>query len=169
MPWIQGSRTSRDCPRMGTVPFLRVNNMNDNSLSAYTPPELILARSEAFSRGDFGFIYESYHSESNFRRQFIERDEYLEFAQSSLGRDYQITSCEVLQHQQNDDEAKVIFLMEMKVHGAVQRFAELAWLRQENNAWCYHRGLKISNEELPESPQSLSFADFAKLDQSTVF
>jgi uncharacterized protein YchJ len=144
--------------------------MNDNNLPAYyTPPELILARSEAFSRGDFGFIYDSYHSESSFRRQFIARDEYLDFAQSSLSQDYQITHCEVLQHQQNDDEAQVVFLMEMKVHGVVQRFAELAWLRQENNVWCYHRGLKIPNGELPESPQSLSFADFAKLDQSTVF
>ena len=143
--------------------------MNVNNLSAYTPSELILARSHAFTRGDFGFIFDSYHSESNFRRQFVERHEYLEFAQSSLGQDYQITSCEVLQHQQNDDEAQVIFLMEMKAHGAVQYFAELAWLRQENDAWCYHRGLKIPNEELPESPQFLSFADFAKLDQSTVF
>ncbi|NOR49808.1 MAG: hypothetical protein GQ530_02080 [Desulfuromonadales bacterium] len=143
--------------------------MNDNNLSKYTPSELILARSEAFSRGDFGFIFDSYHSESNFRRQFIEREEYLEFSQSSLGQDYQITACEVLQHQQNDDEAQVIFLMEMKFQGNTQQYAELAWLRQENNAWCYHRGLKIPNEELPESPQSMSFADFAKLDQSTVF
>ncbi len=138
-------------------------------MSTYTPSELILARSEAFSRGDFGFIFDSYHSESNFRRQFIEREEYLGFAQSSLGQDYQITRCDVLQHQQNDDEAQVIFLMELKFQGNTQQYAELAWLRQENNAWCYHRGLKIPNEELPESPQSLSFADFAKLDQSTVF
>ena len=143
--------------------------MNEKSLSDYTPSELILARSEAFSRGDFGFIFDSYHSESNFRRQFIEREEYLGFAQSSLGQDYQITHCEVLQHQQNDNEAQVIFLMEMKFQGSMQQYAELAWLRQENDAWCYHRGLKIPNEELPESPQSLSFADFAKLDQSTVF
>lgn len=143
--------------------------MNDNNLPGYTPSELILARSEAFSRGDFGFIFDSYHSGSNFRRQFIEREEYLGFAQSSLGQDYQITRCDVLQHQQNDDEAQVIFLMELKFQGNTQQYAELAWLRQENGAWCYHRGLKISNEELPESPQILSFADFAKLDQSTVF
>jgi len=145
------------------------SEMNKNSKPVYTPSELILARSEAFSRGDFGFIFDTYHSESNFRRQFIEQEEYLEFAQSSLGQDYQITRCEVLQHQQNDDEAQVIFLMEMKFQGSMQQYAELAWLRQENNAWRYHRGLKISNEELPESPQTLSFADFAKLDQSTVF
>ena len=143
--------------------------MNDNNLAAYSPPELILARSEAFSRGDFGFIFDTYHSESNFRRQFLERDEYLDYGEENLGQDYQITSCQVLECQENDDEAQVIFMMEMKVHGTVQRFAELALLRQENEAWCYHRGLKISNDELPENPQSLSFADFANLDQAAVF
>lgn len=135
----------------------------------YTPSELILARSEAFSRGDFGFIFDSYHSESNFRRQFVERNEYVEIGSTSLGQDFQITDCQVLQAQEEGDEAQVIFLMEMKAHGVVQRFAELAWLRQENNVWRYHRGLKISNEELPKDPQSLSFDHFAKLDQSTIF
>jgi len=143
--------------------------MTEKDLSAYTPSEIILARSEAFARGDFGFIFDTYHSESNFRRQFIERTEYLEFGASSLGQDFQIIRCQVLQHQETDEEAQVIFLMEMNVHGARQRFAELAWLRHESNAWRYHRGLKISNEELPEKPQSLCFADFAKLDQSTIF
>jgi SEC-C motif-containing protein len=135
----------------------------------YTPSELITARSEAFSRGDFGFIFDSYHSESNFRRQFVERNEYVEIGSTSLGQDFQITHCQVLQDQEEGDEAQVIFLMEMKAHGIVQRFAELAWLRQENNVWRYHRGLKISNEELPKDPQSLSFEHFAKLDQSTIF
>ncbi len=163
MQWIPGLRIS--CMDLSNM----TADMNKNSISDYSPAELILARSEAFSRGDFSFIYDSYHSESNFRRQFTERDEYLEFAQSSLGQDYQISSCEVLQHQHKDDEAQVIFLVEMKAHGIIQRFAELAWLRQENNVWHYHRGLKITNEELPESSQSLSFTDFARLDQSTVF
>ncbi len=143
--------------------------MHVNDLSAYTPSEIIVARSEAFSRGDFGFIFDTYHSESNFRRQFVERDEYLEFGAESLGRDYQITNCQVLQHQETNEEAQVVFLLEMKFHDAVQSFAELAWLRQENDGWRYHRGLKMSEEELPKSPHSLSFADFAKLDQSTVF
>lgn len=135
----------------------------------YTPSELITARSEAFSRGDFGFIFDSYHSESNFRRQFVERNEYVEIGSTSLGQDFQITHCQVLQDREEGDEAQVIFLMEMKAHGIVQRFAELAWLRQENDVWRYHRGLKISNEELPKDPLSLSFEHFAKLDQSTIF
>lgn len=135
----------------------------------YSPSELIIARSEAFTRGDFGFVFDSYHSESNFRRQFVERNEYIEVGSTSLGQDFQITHCQVLQDQEDGDEAQVIFLMEMKAHGTVHRFAELAWLRQENDAWRYHRGLKMSDEELPKTPQNLSFEDFARLDQSTIF
>ena len=109
--------------------------MNEISMTDYTPPELILARSQAFSRGDFGFIYDSYHSESNFRRQFTERDEYLEFGKASLGQDYQITSCQVLDEKIDAHESQVIFLMEMKAQGNVQQYAELAWLQHENGAW----------------------------------
>lgn len=134
-----------------------------------TPSEVIMARSEAFSHGDFGFIFDTYHSESNFRRQFMDRDDYLEFGRTNLGQDYQITGCQVLGQREEEGEAQVIFLMEMKVHGDIQKFAELAWLRLEDDSWCYHRGLKISNDELPENPQSLSFEDFAKCDQSTIF
>lgn len=143
--------------------------MNDTGLSAYTPSELILARSQAFCRGDFGFIYDSYHSGSNFRRQFLERDEYLHLGQASLGEDYQIISCQVLAERAGAHQAQVIFLIEMKYQGVVQRYAELAWLRQENNAWRYHRGQKMTDEDLCENPESLDFADFAKLDPATIF
>ncbi len=143
--------------------------MNDKDLSAYSPSELILARSEAFARGDFGFIFDSYHSESNFRRQFVARREYLEFGNASLCQDYQITSCQVLESLMSDGEAQVVFLIEMKVRGDVQKFAELAWLQQENDAWCYHRGQKITHDELPEKPESLRIADFSGRDPSTIF
>ncbi len=143
--------------------------MNQSGLPAYTPAELIIARSQAFSRGDFGFIYDSCHSESNFRRQFVQRDEYLQFGQANLVNDYQITSCQVLAERIGSYESQIIFLMEMKFQGELQCYAELAWLRRENNAWRYHRGQKITAEELPESPESLDFADFARLDPATVF
>ncbi len=143
--------------------------MNQQNFSLYSPSELIIARSEAFVRGDFGFIFDSYHSESNFRRQFVERDEYLEFGKASLGADYEITCCEVLQEKEEEDEAQIIFFMEMKVQGVVQQFVELAWLHRENKAWRYHRGQKVTQDELPDDPRSLSFADFAGRDPSTIF
>ena len=143
--------------------------MTEKPFPADTPSELILGRSQAFTRGDFGFIYDSYHSGSNFRRTFCEREEYLQLGQDSLGQDYQILSCQILAEAVDAHEARVIFLMEMEVQGCVQRYAELAWLQRENNAWRYHRGQKITAEELPENPESLNFADFAKLDPATIF
>lgn len=143
--------------------------MNESSLSTYTPSELILARSQAFSRGDFGFIYDSCHSESNFRRQFVERNEYLQFGQTNLVHDYQIINCQVLVENVEAQESQVIFLMKMKVQGQVQRYAERAWLLWENKAWRYHRGQKINEEDFPESPESINIADFAKLDPATIF
>ena len=143
--------------------------MHEFNLSTYSPSELIIARSEAFARDDFGFIFDTYHSESNFRLQFVERDDYLEYGKASLGQDYQITRCDVLQSQENEEDAQVIFLMEMKVNGAVQLFVELAWLHREENAWRYHRGQKVTQNELPEDPQSMGFADFAKRDPATIF
>ena len=143
--------------------------MNELSFSKYSPSELIVARSEAFARGDFGFIFDTYHSESNFRRQFSDRDDYLEFGKASLRADYEITRCQILQEQESADEGQVIFLMEMKVQGAVQQFVELAWLHREEKSWRYHRGQKVTQDEFPEDPHSLSFADFAKRDPSTIF
>lgn len=143
--------------------------MIEHNLSKYSPSELIIARSEAFARGDFGFIFDTYHSESNFRRQFTDRDDYLEFGKASLGADYEITRCQILQEQESGDEGQVIFLMEMKVQGVVQQFVELAWLYREEKSWSYHRGQKVSQDELPDDPRTLSFTDFAKRDPSTIF
>ena len=143
--------------------------MIEHNLSTYSPSDLIIARSEAFARGDFGFIFDTYHSESNFRRQFSDRDDYLEFGNACLGADYEITRCQILQEQESADEGQVIFLMEMKVQGAVQQYVELAWLHREEKSWRYHRGQKLTQDEFPEEPHSLSFDDFAKLDPSTIF
>jgi len=140
----------------------------DNS-PPFTPSELILARSRAFSRGDFAFIFDSYHSDSNFRRQFAERKEYLQFARTGPGRDYQIRSCMILDEFVGAAESQVVFLLEMEFHGRAQRYVELAWLRREDDAWRYHRGQKITEDELPEDPESLRVADFAGLDPSTIF
>ena len=143
--------------------------MNENRISGLTPTELVLARSQAFSQGDFGFIYDSYHTDSNFRRQFFERDEYLQYGQACLGQDYQIISCQVLVESFDASEAQVIFLMEMKAQGDVQKYAELAWLHWQDDAWRYYRGQKMTSELLPEDLESIGFADFAKLDPATIF
>ena len=134
-----------------------------------TPSDLIFERNQAFLKKDFGYIYDSFHSESNFRRQFKQREEYLAVGTASLSQDFHIVNCQVVDEKVEGDEAQVIFLMEMEAHGVLQKYAELAWLMIENDEWRYHRGLKVTEEDLPESLDTLTFEYFSKLDHSTVF
>ena len=134
-----------------------------------TPSELIFERNQAFLKQDFGFVYDSFHSESNFRRQFVERDEYIAVGKSSLAQDFHIVDCQVLGESIVGVEAQVIFLMEMEAQGVRQRYAELAWLRVEGHEWRYHRGLKVTEEDFPEDLDELNFEYFSRLDHSTVF
>jgi SEC-C motif-containing protein len=143
--------------------------MSANRLATCTPAEVIAGRSAAFARGDFGFIYDSYHADSNFRRQFAIREEYLTYGRDSLGQDYRIVSCQILAEHVTASESRVVYLMEMQVRGRRQRYAELAWLRRENAAWRYHRGQKMAEEEFPGNPEELGFSDFAGLDPATIF
>ena len=138
-------------------------------MSAYTPSQLILARSQAFSSGDFGFIFDSYHVESNFRRQFPDRDAYCRYGEKNLAPDYQIVDCRILDEDTDSEESRVVFLMLIDVQGDRQSFAELAWLKKEGRAWRYHRGQKMTADELPEEPGSLTIGDFSRLNPMTVF
>jgi SEC-C motif-containing protein len=138
-------------------------------MTKISPSELIAERNRAFAMGDFGFIFDTFHPDSNFRRQFPARDEYVAVGQSSLSQDFHILSCEILHERVSGDEAQVIFLMQMKAQGVLQQYAELAWLKADDGEWRYHRGLKVADYELPDDPEALTLEYFAKLDQSTVF
>jgi len=56
--------------------------------SVTSPSQFILARVDAFKRCDFGFIFDSYHRDSNFRRQFADRDEYIRYGWANLGKEF---------------------------------------------------------------------------------
>lgn len=143
--------------------------MDERRMSAYTPSQLILARSQAFSSGDFGFIFDSYHAESNFRRQFPDRNEYCRYGEEHLAPGYNIVDCRILDEDFDSDESRVVFLMRVDVQGDRQVFAELAWLKKEGRTWRYHRGQKMTAGELPDEPESLTIGDFSRLDPMTVF
>ena len=59
--------------------------------------------------------------------------------------------------------------MELRVGGVPQSFAELAWLRREGQGWRYHRGQKMTADELPDVPEALTIEDFSALDPGTIF
>lgn len=143
--------------------------MKITDMPGMTPSEVVAARSEAFIRGDFGLIFDSYHPESNFRRQFVDRQEYIAYGRDSLGQDYRIIECQVIAEEVGQDESRVVYLMAMEVQGTLQSYAELAWFRQAGEEWRYHRGQKMSGDELPSNPERLVFSDFDRLDPATIF
>ena len=138
-------------------------------MAADSPAALMQARCRAFQAGDFGFIYDSYHSASNFRRQFDDRQAYQSYGRTCLAEEFRIVDWRLLDQQSDVDEAEVVVLMTVVYQGVRQTYAELAWLKKEGRHWRYHRGQRMTADELPEEPDRLKIGDFAKLDPNTVF
>jgi len=134
-----------------------------------SPSELIQARAAAFQKADYGFVFDSYHSDAMFRQQFPEREEYLRFGWANLGKEFRILECRILKEDATLPEARVIYYMRLDVSGQQHAYAELAWLQQEGGHWRYHRGQKIEAEELPCPLNELTFEMFEQFDQNTIF
>ncbi|NJC87583.1 MAG: hypothetical protein FIB02_03485 [Desulfuromonas sp.] len=139
--------------------------MTDHS----TPAQLILARVEAFRRCDFGFIFDSYHSDSNFRRQFADREEYIRYGWANLGREFRIHACTILREEVVEHSARVIFSLEFELHGARQGYAELAWLEDAGEGWRYRCGQKLTTEEQPVPADRLDFRHFDEASNKVLY
>ena len=138
-------------------------------MTQFSPSELIQKRAAAFQEADYGFVFDSYHSASMFRQQFPEREDYIRFGWANLGKEFHILKCRILKEDVALPEARVIYYMKLDVSGQQHAYAELAWLRQEEGAWRYHRGQKIEAGELPCPVDQLTFETFSQFDQSTIF
>jgi SEC-C motif-containing protein len=125
-----------------------------------SPSQLITARIAAFRRCDYGFIFDSYHPESNFRRQFTDRDEYIRYGWASLGKDFRILDCRIIREESAADLFRVIHLLEFELHGHRQRYAELVWLESGGEGWLYRCGQKLTEEEWPVPAGQLDFSHF---------
>lgn len=134
-----------------------------------SPSELILARVDAFKRCDFGFIFDSYHRDANFRRQFTDRDEYIRYGWANLGKEFRILSCAILREETGEGAARVIFTLEFELHGARQRYAELAWLETAGDGWLYRCGQKLTDEELPVPVGQLEFRHFDEAPNRVIY
>lgn len=125
-----------------------------------SPSQLILSRVEAFRRCDFGFIYDSCHPDSNFRRQFPDRDEYIRHGWANLGKEFRILACAIIREETGDGRARVIFSLEFEMHGTRQLYAELAWLEDSGAGWLYRCGQKLTPDEFPVPVARLDFCHF---------
>ena len=124
------------------------------------PAQLILARVDAFRRCDFGFIFDSYHPDANFRRQFPDRDEYIRYCWANLGKEFRIHACSIIREEAAAGSARVIFILEFELHGDRQCYAELAWLEDAGAGWRYRCGQKLTPAEWPVPVGRLDFSHF---------
>lgn len=138
-------------------------------MKTLAPAEVILARVHAFRQADYGFIFDTYHSDSGFRQQFTERNEYIRFGWASLGKDFRISQCRIIAEEVDSPEARVISYMELEVRGEFKAYAELTWLLQEEGGWRCHRSQKIETDQLPCPPDELDFETFDALEQKAIF
>lgn len=134
-----------------------------------SPSELILAKAEAFRQADYGFIYDSYHSESSFRQQFDDREEYIRFGWANLGKDFRILQCRIVKAAVAPPEPRVISYMKIEVNGQNLSYAELTWLQKEEGGWRCHRSQKIETSELPCPLSELDFIDFERIEHKAIF
>jgi SEC-C motif-containing protein len=138
--------------------------MNDLS-----PSQLILARSRAFTEGDFGFIYDSYHPDANFCRQFSDRQAYLDYARSVLAADFVIQECRILREKVEGEQARVIFYLDIRFRGERIETFELALLLSTGEGWRYHSGQKLERREFAGEIGEIDWDAFEKVKEKVLF
>ena len=134
-----------------------------------SPSQLVLARSRAFTEGDFGRVYDSYHPDSNFCRQFTDRQAYLDYARSVLAADFVIHECRILREKVEGDQAHVIFYLDTVFRGQQAESFELALLLRTPDGWRYHSGQKLLRSEFAGKIDEIDRDDFEKAQEKVFF
>lgn len=134
-----------------------------------TPAMLILDRAAACRAGDFAFVYDSYLDDSNFRRQFPHRQEYLDYAREVLAIDFVLHECRVLRERISGEEAAVLFYQRIDFRGEVVETLELAHLRLTVAGWRLDRGEKLERRAVARPLEAIDWDDFAAAVDKVVF
>lgn len=134
-----------------------------------TPAQLVRARCEAFQRGDFGFIYDSYHADSPFRGLYPQRQAYLRQGQGELLRDYQIRQCRVLKEEVGAQEARVLFYLATTYQGVGGETFELSRFTFTAEGWRYHSSQKLERQEFGGTIEEIDWEAFERVKDQIVF
>jgi SEC-C motif-containing protein len=134
-----------------------------------SPSQVLLARSRAFSEGDFGLVYDSYHPDSNFCRQFPDRQAYLDYARSVLATDFVIRECRILREKVEGNQARVIFYLDTMFLGQQAESFELALLLRTPGGWRCHSGQKLLRSEFAGKIDEIDWDDFEKAKEKVFF
>jgi SEC-C motif-containing protein len=134
-----------------------------------SPAELVLRRGQAFTVGDFAFIYDTYHPDSNFRSQFPERQAYLAMGKNSLGKDFRIDQCRVLKEEVGAEEARVLFYLDTCYRGEREETFELSLFLLTGAGWRYHSSQKMARDDFSGAVEAIDWADFEQVTDKVFF
>lgn len=134
-----------------------------------SPSELVRRRGQAFSAGDFAFIYDTYHPDSNFRSQFQDRQAYISMGKNSLGRDFQIEQCRVLKEEVGAEDARVLFYLATRYRGQREETFELSLFLPTEGGWRYHSSQKMARTEFAGTVDEIDWADFERVKDKVFF
>lgn len=145
------------------------DDASTDTASGMTPAELVRARVRAFRENDFAFIYDSYHSQSYFRRQFPDKSAYIRQGRQSLAGDHTIRECLVVRDFVGSGEAQVIFYLDIEFRSVRQESFELAFIYRENGEWRYHCSQKMTRDDYEGPVGKIDRSDFEKVTEKVFF
>jgi SEC-C motif-containing protein len=134
-----------------------------------TPAQLVQARCTAFQRGDFGFIYDSYHPDSPFRSLYPQRQAYLRQGQGELLRDYRIDECRVLREEIGGSQARVLFYLVTSFQGAAAETFELSSFLPTAAGWRYLSSQKLERQEFAGALEEIDWEAFDRVKDRIFF
>ena len=125
-----------------------------------TAVQFLENRFSALAAGNYGAVYDSYHDDAPFIKQFSDCHTYLCFAQQQLSS-IVIKNWRCLRQRTHDDkQLEAILVMEVAVDDEFQYFYELALLIETDSGWCYHSAQKLGMDDYPGSPDLIDFCHF---------
>ncbi len=123
-----------------------------------SPSQLVEARVKAFQQNDFGFIYDTFHNDSNFRLQFPQRSQYLAYGLSTLDADYKIDQCRIIEQQVDGQSAQVLFYLQVSYHEQQDDYFELSEFELVEQCWRYLQSYKLPCSEFDGCIEDITMA-----------
>lgn len=134
-----------------------------------SPSDVIRLRCEALKMGRYDLVYDTAHSESNFRKHFPRKLDYLVYAEASLKGEIHFADYALCEQRKREDEALVLFVTEFLANAERHKLVEVAHLRLTPKGWRYLYGEKVRFEDLPPVPDPLTFEAFEAVTEKTVY
>lgn len=121
-----------------------------------SPAKLVEARVTAFRNNNFGFIFDTFHPDSNFRIQFPDRNQYIAYGLSTLDSDYKIETCKIIEERIDSTKAHVLFYLKVSYQGNEDEYFELSEFHTVEQNWLYVQSHKLPCSEFGDAHDKIT-------------